>query len=71
MAKDVQETKESPLRRWRRIEQLTLEDLSGLTGLSIGMLSLVERGERRLSRRAKVTVAPAAWCPDQEAIQYP
>lgn len=45
------------LRLWRVQNGFTLEDVSGLTGLSIAMISRVERGERRLRPAAKVRMA--------------
>lgn len=48
---------ESKLRGWRLAEGLSLAEVSGLTGVSVPMLSRVERGERQMSARAKVTVA--------------
>jgi transcriptional regulator with XRE-family HTH domain len=49
--------KDSKLRQWRRGERLTLDEVSGLTGVSVPMLSQAETGKRRLSRRAKVLIA--------------
>jgi transcriptional regulator with XRE-family HTH domain len=45
------------LRLWRATEGLTLDEVSGLTGLSVAMLSRVERGERDLAPLTKVKVA--------------
>ena len=42
---------------WRTRNRLTLEDVADLSGVSVSMLSRVERGERCLSPRAKVLVA--------------
>ena len=42
---------------WRQKNRLTLEDISDLTGLSVSMLSRVERGQRHLSLKAKVLLA--------------
>ena len=44
-------------RQWRRLEGLTLEEVSGLTGVSVPMLSLVERDKRRFGPRTKILVA--------------
>lgn len=45
------------LRQWRMQNGLTLEELSDLTGVSIPMLSRVERGKRQLAPMRRVTVA--------------
>lgn len=45
------------LRLWRAAAGLTLEEVSDLTGLSPGMLSLVERGHRQLAPMTRVKVA--------------
>lgn len=45
------------LRRWRQAEGLTLEEVSGLTGISVPMLSLVERGKRQLAPLTRIQVA--------------
>lgn len=47
----------SKLRRWRLSRRLSLQDVSDLTGLSVAMLSRVERGERRLSPITRVSFA--------------
>jgi transcriptional regulator with XRE-family HTH domain len=53
----------SRLRRWRRREGYSLNELAGLTGLSISMLSLTERGERQLHPKTKVRLARALRVP--------
>jgi transcriptional regulator with XRE-family HTH domain len=45
------------LRDWRIENDYTLQEVADLTGVSVPMLSRVERGQRRLSRDAKVKVA--------------
>ena len=45
------------LRAWRMERNWTLNEVSGLSGYSIGMLSRAERGQRELSAEAKVTIA--------------
>ena len=45
------------LRAWREKQQLTLEEVTDLAGISASMWSRVERGERRLSPQMKVLVA--------------
>jgi transcriptional regulator with XRE-family HTH domain len=47
----------SPLRDWRIENDLTIEEVAGLTGLSPSMHSLVERNKRRLAPLTKVLVA--------------
>ena len=47
----------SSLRQWRTDHDLTLEEISDLTGLSVPMLSRVERGKRRLAPLRRVAVA--------------
>ncbi len=47
----------SKLRHWRESEGLTLVETSDLTGISVAMLSLVERGRRQLAPMTKVQVA--------------
>lgn len=47
----------TPLWQWRDRQGLTLAEVSDLTGLSIAMLSLVERGERQLAPLTRVKVA--------------
>jgi DNA-binding XRE family transcriptional regulator len=56
----------SKIRRWRQREGLTLAEVSGLTGLSVAMLSLVERGQRRLLPKTKVRVARRLGVPLRE-----
>jgi len=45
------------LRLWRADVGLTLGEVADLTGLSVAMLSLVERGQRELAPLTKVRVA--------------
>ena len=45
------------LRVWRLEQGFLLEDVAGLTGISVSMLSRVERGERRLAPETKVKIA--------------
>ncbi len=49
--------KKTRLAMWRSDEGLTLAEVSGLTGLSVAMLSLVERRERQLAPLTKVKMA--------------
>lgn len=54
------ERNESPpsrLRTWRLQQQLTLQEIADLTGVSQPMLSQVERGLRELAPLTKVKVA--------------
>lgn len=45
------------LRLWRVTEGLTLEEVHDLTGVSVPMLSLAERGKRHFSPQMKVQIA--------------
>jgi transcriptional regulator with XRE-family HTH domain len=50
-------TMASALRAWRELHGWTLADVSGLTGISIGHLSLIERGVREPPPATKVAIA--------------
>ena len=54
------------LRDWRKVEGLSLMEVSGLTGVSVPMLSLVERGLRQLAPLTRVRVARRLGLPVQE-----
>lgn len=54
------------LRHWRRELGYSLEEVADLVGLSIAMLSRVERGERQLSPAARVAVARRLGVPIRE-----
>lgn len=45
------------LRDWRVANDLTMPEVGGLTGVSVAMLSRLERGLRRASPRLKVQMA--------------
>lgn len=45
------------LREWREANDWTLADVFGLTGTSVPMLSLIERGLRHPSPSTKVRIA--------------
>ncbi|NJP28077.1 helix-turn-helix transcriptional regulator [Microbispora sp. SCL1-1] len=47
----------SPLRAWRLANGLSLQDVSDLSGISVSMISRVERGQKRLSPLTKAKVA--------------
>lgn len=47
----------TPLRRWRLDNGLSLEEVSGLVGLSISVLSRVERGQAGLKPLTKIRLA--------------
>lgn len=51
------------LRKWRVAAGYTLEDCSGLSGISTAMLSRAERGQRVFSPGAKVRLARALGVP--------
>lgn len=57
---------ETKLRAWREDAGFSLEEVSGLTGLSPSMLSRVERGQRSLRPRTKVLVARRLGVPVAE-----
>ncbi|ONH58183.1 hypothetical protein CcI49_21985 [Frankia sp. CcI49] len=48
------------IRSCRRYRGMSLETLSGLTGLSKGFLSMVENGQRRMDRRSHLETVAAA-----------
>ena len=50
-------TLNSRLRQWRLDQDLTLEEVSALTGISTAMLSRVERGQRQLAPLTRVQVS--------------
>lgn len=45
------------LRDWRNENGYTLEEVAGICGLSVSMLSLVERGKRKLRPATRILVA--------------
>ncbi len=47
------------MRTWRQRHGLTLEEVADVTGISVPMLSRVERGERQLSPLARIRLARA------------
>jgi transcriptional regulator with XRE-family HTH domain len=47
------------LRTWRQTNGVTLEEIADLSGVSVPMLSRVERGQRRLSAMARIRLARA------------
>ena len=54
------------IRDWRLQLGYSLEEVADLTGLSIAMLSRVERGQRQLSPAARVAVARRLGVPIRE-----
>lgn len=50
-------TTPSRLRAWRHEQGLSLPEVAALTGVTVSMLSRVERGERRLAPLTRVQVA--------------
>jgi DNA-binding XRE family transcriptional regulator len=50
---------ESPLRTWRKHRGMTLQALSGKSGISIGYLSQIEKGERDGAVKTWRTLAAA------------
>jgi transcriptional regulator with XRE-family HTH domain len=67
----------SALRKWREQQGWTLIDLSGLTGVSVSYLSLIERGLRNPPPHLKVHIARGIGAavadvfppPDREAVR--
>jgi transcriptional regulator with XRE-family HTH domain len=59
----------SRLRLWRQREDLSLSDVSALSGFSVSMLSMVERGERQLLPLSKVRLARALRVPVTELFE--
>jgi transcriptional regulator with XRE-family HTH domain len=49
----------SPMLDWLDEHEMTITDVSGLTGLSVSYLSLVSRGRRIPSPRVKIAIARA------------
>ena len=45
------------LRAWRTAQGYSLDEVSGLTGVSVPMLSRVENGQRQLAPHTRVVVA--------------
>lgn len=62
-------TLNSRLRQWRLDQDLTLEEVSALTGLSTAMLSRVERGQRQLAPLTKVQVSRRLGVPLRELFE--
>lgn len=59
----------SRLREWRINNNLTLEEESDLTGVSVSMLSLAERGLRNLRPATKVKIARRLGVPVRELFE--
>lgn len=57
------------LRLWRLDHGLTLEEVAGLTGLNVGFLSRVERGERGVAPLTKVQLARRLGAPVQDLFE--
>lgn len=51
------DTQTSRLRQWREQQNLTILEVSDLTGISPSMLSRVETGDRHLSPHSRVVMA--------------
>ena len=60
---------DTKLREWRVRRRLTLREISDLTGISPPMLSLAERGERRLAPLTKVAIARRLGAPLRELFE--
>lgn len=50
---------ESPLKTWRQMNGLTLEELADVSGFSVSTLSRVERGERQFDALSRIRLARA------------
>lgn len=61
----------SKLRQWRLDHEWTLNEVSALSGYSIGTISRVERGERELSAQAKVTLARRLGADIRDLFEVP
>lgn len=59
----------SRLRGWREAEGLTLPEVAALTGVSVAMLSRVERGKRQMRPKAKVMFARCLGVPLRELFE--
>lgn len=59
----------SRFKLWRQQEGLSLREVADLTGVSVPMLSLVERGQRTLSRRSKVAISRRLHTPISELFE--
>jgi transcriptional regulator with XRE-family HTH domain len=59
----------SRLRRWRKANDLSLDELADLTGISKPMLSRAERGERRLAPLTRVKVARRLGVPVRDLFE--
>jgi transcriptional regulator with XRE-family HTH domain len=57
------------LREWRLQEGLTLDEVAGLVGVSIAMLSRAERGQRQLAPLTKVQIARRLGLPVRELFE--
>jgi transcriptional regulator with XRE-family HTH domain len=66
MTQDTAGTHTTRLRAWRLANDLSLEEVSGLSGISRPMLSRVERGQRELAPLTKVRLARALGVPVRE-----
>ena len=54
------------LRRLRKEHGLSLSDVAAVSGLSVGMLSRVETGQRELSGLKKITLARSLGVPVED-----
>lgn len=60
---------ETRFRQWRQRNGLSQAEVSGLCGLSVAMLSRIERGQRRLAPLTKVRVARCLGVPIRELFE--
>ena len=59
----------SRLRQWRECADLSLGEVGALTGVSIAMLSRLERGQRSASPKLKVQMARRLGVPIPELFE--
>ncbi|MBA2312414.1 MAG: helix-turn-helix transcriptional regulator [Actinobacteria bacterium] len=59
----------SKLLGWRRAEGFSQPEVSGLTGVSVAMLSRLERGQRQASPRLKVRMARRLGVPVSDLFE--
>jgi transcriptional regulator with XRE-family HTH domain len=59
----------SKFRNWRRRAGLSLSEVSGITGASVPMLSLIENGLRSPSPEMKVTIARRLHVPVERLFE--
>lgn len=69
MVRSMNDRLKNKLRLWRARHGLTLQEVADLTGVSVAMLSRVERGERQFHPLTKVRVARCLAVPVGELFE--